>query len=78
LCVLPGWEHSAGARAEIALAAALDLLVGYLYDFHADSLIPAAALLHPVAHPSGETPRSGTCSRRCPVRTLTRRPVRST
>lgn len=55
LCVLPGWEHSTGARAEVALAAALDLSVGYLYDFHANSLIPAAALLHPVAHPSGET-----------------------
>lgn len=41
VCVLPGWSASRGARAEVALAAALGLQTGYLEQFEADSLQPA-------------------------------------
>lgn len=33
ICVLPGWEHSAGARAEVATAHALGLKVGPIHAF---------------------------------------------
>jgi hypothetical protein len=37
ICVLPGWEKSSGARAEVAVAAALGLLGGTLNDFLRDN-----------------------------------------
>jgi hypothetical protein len=37
ICVLPGWEKSSGARAEVAVAAALGLLGGTLHDFLRDN-----------------------------------------
>jgi hypothetical protein len=43
LCLLPGWEESSGARAEVALAAALGLQAGELADFYiGNTLRPAA------------------------------------
>jgi len=41
ICVLPGWASSRGARAEVALAAALGLQVGYLEQFEDGRLQPA-------------------------------------
>lgn len=38
ICLLPGWENSSGARAEMALAAALGLKAGYAIDFFATPL----------------------------------------
>jgi hypothetical protein len=45
ICLLPGWENSAGARAKMALAAALGLQAGSLEDFAAGTLHPAGELL---------------------------------
>jgi hypothetical protein len=33
VAVLPGWEHSKGAKAEVALAHALDLIVAFVNEF---------------------------------------------
>jgi hypothetical protein len=40
VAVLPGWENSKGARAEVATALALGLTVGRVGDFHARGCSP--------------------------------------
>jgi hypothetical protein len=40
VAVLPGWENSKGARAEVATALALGLVVGCVGDFHARGCSP--------------------------------------
>jgi len=41
VCILPGWEESKGAVAELALAGALGLLAGTLSQFLSGDLLPA-------------------------------------
>lgn len=45
VCVLPGWQRSRGAQAEVATAAALGLKIGTLEDFESDSLSLALAMV---------------------------------
>lgn len=47
VCVLPGWEASLGARAEVALAHALGLPVAQLDAFTHDTVTPALHVLPP-------------------------------
>ncbi|PVU81534.1 hypothetical protein DDP54_15735 (plasmid) [Cellulomonas sp. WB94] len=43
ICVLSGWENSAGAQAEMALAAALGLRVGFVFEFEDGRTLATAA-----------------------------------
>jgi hypothetical protein len=45
IALLPGWETSSGARAELALAAALGLQAGSVQDFADGTLAPAGQVL---------------------------------
>ena len=45
VCVLPGWEGSLGARAEVALAHALNLPVAPLEAFTSERIVPGTQIV---------------------------------